>query len=127
MKTSSASSVLILAMKLNGGFVLASDILRERQGRNTGGPSAVTHSEVSLRPVIERLCVHTGRLTRFVYDKAAPLSVPPMIPDPPEVRISDESLFRRETIELFERMTKHYAFTLTEEEYDHERYQDDEG
>lgn len=121
MKTSSASSASNLSpyQQERAAFV-ASAILHERQGSTGDLPSGAMHCNVQLRKVLERTCITTGSVTRFILDKDAPLAVP-YHEQGDTVFISDESVFTERTLAIFNSV-REYAFTLTEEEYDHEQY-----
>lgn len=128
MKTSSASSALppLLLLKLGGQFVTASDMLHERQGRNTGGPSGAMHSSIELRKVVERMCLTTGEMHTFIDmsgGKEGMTDTRKVNADTTHVYATPK-MFTTEFVDfILNHYSKEYLFTLTEKEYHHEQYQ----
>lgn len=130
MKTSSASSghrmrnypVQTVGM-LHAASWAAPAILHEKRGRNTGGPSGAMHSSIELRKVVERLCLTTGDVCTFVD----------MPGNGPTVQVNRDTfhvygtplMFREEFVDRVLNRRGHnttHLFTLTEKEYNHEKY-----
>lgn len=78
-------------------------MLRERQGKSTGGPSGPIHREVKLRPVITMLSLDTGEEMSWYVCDASMEEHQEFVS---ELNIVDSG---------------RYLYTTTEEEYDDEQ------